>query len=262
MDARTAITRCAEQIRVLTEKREYGEAVRVFKEFVVRSRPMRSAQVIAELGRLAGDEAVRALVKSFGLAPCYYCELGRISCDQCGGANTIHANGKYCEDCGGRGHTACGFCGGTGFLSFDDVPSTLVGAVLNRRLTWVAGTLQGVLECSKGLEGTPESAGVSRDVFHRMSDATRVAAILADAEPLLRTAASSAAPSSRGEKMVKLARQCRELNGRSAARLGSAIVAHFHAQANREAEGSAQRTMWERRRDYFSSLMSDLTSQS
>jgi hypothetical protein len=262
MDARTAFTRCAAQIRASAEKREYGEAVRVFKEFAARSRPMRSAQVIGELRRIAGDEAIRVLVKSFALAPCYYCELGRISCEQCGGANTMHANGQYCDDCGGRGHTACGFCGGTGFLSFDDVPTRLLEAVLKRRLTWVAGTLQGVLDYSKGLDVRPGHGGVTRDVFHRMSDATRIAAILADTEPLLKTAGRGAEAASRTEKMAKLARQCRELNSRSAARLGIAISAHFQAQAEREPEGSAQRTMWERRRDYFASLMSDVSHPS
>jgi len=257
MDVRTAIKHCSSQLCALVEAREYGEGARVFKALLSRLHPMASAQVIAEFGRLGGEPALRMLVKSFSLAPCYYCESGRLSCERCGGTNTIQANGQYCEECGGHGQCVCSFCGGSGFLSFDDVPGSLVSAVLARRLTWASGTLKGVVDRARELERLAGSTRVTRDVFQRFADASRIAAVLNDAESVLASKSAAPDPSPRSRQMASLARQCRDVNARCADRLAQAIVAHCDARVRSEPDGSTERIVWERRRDYFGSLRSN-----
>lgn len=250
MDARTAIMDCASKLVALTRNRDYGEAVRLFKEVSEKLPSLTPDRVAVEVGRLSGEPALRALVKSFAFAPCYWCEEGHITCELCEGAETIAANGRYCEECGGCGHTLCMFCGGSGFLFFDQVPSGLAGVVANERLKWGASSLRRVARHSSKLKRLAAQEALFAELLDVFHTTLRIGAVLDNVEPVVEAGAQAAQRS----RLAKAANDCRQVNTKYRTGLAKAIVEYCRARANSEPPDSEQRTTWERRTDFYATL--------
>ena len=180
MESRDAIKSCASQVSALAKKRNYGEGVRVFKAAAARLSPTPIDKVAVQVHTIGGEAAHRALVKCFALAPCYYCESGRMTCEKCDGADTIMADGRYCDECGGTGHTPCMYCGGSGFLSFDGIPANLIDAVVGRRLKWAGRLLRGVAKRSARLKHVEAAQDISTDLFDLLRHTERIDAVIRD----------------------------------------------------------------------------------
>jgi len=257
MDARTAIMDCASKLVALAKKRDYGEAVRLFKEVSEKLPSFTPDRVAAEVGHLSGEPALRALVKSFAFAPCYWCEEGYMTCELCKGADTIASNGRYCEECGGYGHTLCAFCGGSGFLFFDQVPSSLVEAVANERLKWGASSLRRVARRSSNLKRLAVQEALSTELFDVFHTTLRIGAVLDNVEPVVRADDKSGAQAAQHSRLAKLANDCRHVNTKYQTGVAKAIIEYCQARANREPSDSEQRTAWERRTDFYTALASE-----
>jgi hypothetical protein len=253
MDKRTAIKGLASKLVALAKKRDYGEAVRLFKEVSEKLHALTPNRVAAEIGHLSGEPALRALVKSFALAPCYWCKEGYMTCELCQGADTIAANGRYCEVCGGYGHTLCMFCGGSGFLSFESVPKNILGTLAHERLKWSANSLQRVAKRSSRLRHGIIDERLSTELFDTFHTTLRITAVLDNIDPVI--APEDIPPKKRAKQSrdVVLAHQCRRVNQKYQGGFANAIVAFCQAQANRHSSESHRRTIWERRRDFYAS---------
>jgi hypothetical protein len=254
MDARTAIMDCASKLVALTKKRDYGEAVRLFKEVSEKLPSLTPDRVAVEVGHLSGEPALRALVKSFAFAPCYWCKEGYMTCELCDGADTIASNGRYCEECGGYGHTLCTFCGGSGFLFFDQVPSSLVEAVVSERLKWGASSLRRVARHSSKLKRLVVQEAMSTGLFDVFHTTLRIGAVLDNVKPVVEAGDEAGAQAAQRSRLAKVANDCRQVNTKYRTGLAKAIVEYCRARANSEPPGSEQRTTWERRTDFYSTL--------
>jgi len=257
MDARTAIMDCASKLVALAKKRDYGEAVRLFKEVSEKLPSFTPDRVAAEVGHLSGEPALRALVKSFAFAPCYWCEEGYMTCELCKGADTIASNGRYCEECGGYGHTLCAFCGGSGFLFFDEAPSNLVEAVANERLKWGASSLRRVAKRSSKLKRLVVQESLATELFDVFHTTLRIGAVLDNVMPVVETDDEADAQAAKHPRLAKLANDCRQVNTKYQTGFAKAIQEYCRGRANSEPLDSEQRTTWERRTDFYATLASE-----
>lgn len=257
MESRDAMTSCASQVSALAKKRDYGEGVRVFKAAAARLSPTPIDKVAVQFHKLGGEAAHRALVKCFALAPCYCCERGRMTCEQCEGADTITANGRYCEECGGTGYTPCTFCGGSGFLSFDAIPANLVEAVAGQRLKWAGRLLRGVAKHSARLKHIKATQDISTDLFDLLHQTERIDAVIENSEPILNHDGSAERQSTRYAELSKLADDCRQLNARYQTHLTSAVVRQCEARVVESPPESKARMIWQRRMEFYTSLGSE-----
>jgi hypothetical protein len=251
MVARTTISDYAFEIRGLVAKREYGEAVRRFEACASGLPPHARNELVSRLIRVGGAEAGAALTKTLARAPCYFCRDGQMSCDLCGGAKTFAANGQFCDTCGGHGQIVCTFCGGSGFLAFDSVPTNLAHAVAKQRLDWTARCLREVVRAAAALNRAGEASRKSGELFRLLAAVQRVTAILDEIEPLVLGRLVAGHRVSPGTRSDRLMAECRRLSDRYRRGLAKAIATSCRRRAEREYRGSAQRTAWERQSEFF-----------
>jgi hypothetical protein len=254
MDARTAIREYASKLVALAKERDYGEAVRQFKDLSERLSSLTPERIAVEVGRVGGEPAVRAMIRSFAFAPCYWCEEGYMTCEVCEGDDTAAANGRYCEECGGHGHTICTFCGGSGFLFFDEVPSSLFGIVARERLKWGASSLRQVARRSSKLERLDVQGSLPKELLDVFHITLRVGGLLDNVEPIVGSDEETDAHAAKHPPSAKLAKECRQVNRKHYTRFAATIVEFCRGRANREPLESKQRVMWERRADFYATM--------
>lgn len=238
----------------LAKKGDYGEAVRVFKELAAKLSPTPVGHVATEFTRSAGQAAVRALIKSFAFAPCYYCSAGRMTCELCDGADTISANGRYCEECGGAGATPCSFCGGSGFLSFDAVPPSLATTVASRRLKWVGSSLRTLARRSAGLSRSHPTRDIPIELSDLLHRTVRIGAVLDNVAPVIRNPHHERHQSTIASQTAKQIQEYARVNTSYHDHIANAIVKYCEGKANSAVPDSEQHTIWQRRKEFYKSM--------
>ena len=92
-----------------------------------------------------GKEATGKLVDAFTQFPCFYCKERLEACVSCDGRGTI-AGDMICEACVGLGVTRCGFCDGSGWITYNVVPPGLRLVVLAERVNRACSHIEKLLQ--------------------------------------------------------------------------------------------------------------------
>ena len=251
MSNRTSIPDCAGAIRAAVARGDYGEAVRRVEAVANERVSGRQAVAVALLIRGGGQETAEALAEAFARAPCYFCKDGRTSCDACGGAKTFAANGKYCDACGGHGLGRCAFCGGSGLVPLESVPSGLRRCIAARRVAWTAGVLRDVVQQLARLAGGGLPEHPLGECMPRLDALRRIAAVVAECRPVVANPAAASATDAAPGRAAELARECALISAARRRALAEALAAYCSRRATAEAVDALRRVVWERQAEFF-----------
>jgi len=253
MAGRTPILDCASEIRRFVARREYSEAVRRFEIVASWTPSSQRSKLAAEIVRAGGRITEAALTKAFARASCYFCRDGWMLCDQCEGAKTFAANGRFCDACGGLGRVPCTFCGGSGLLALDASPAVLRPKVAKRRIEWAVKLLQEVTRRVGNLRRWDVASTSLADRLRLLHSAERASEAAKEAK---RVVASSRSPGGgRGQRPreLDLAGVCRKRGQALAEALATAIAELCLREAQRHPAGSRRRAIWERQAEFYES---------
>lgn len=82
------------------------------------------------LVRSIGEKPAVKLIQALAYYPCFYCKNGLEDCGLCGSRRTNAAGRSCCEHCLDLLKVRCDFCGGSGWITYHDLPSGLWPAVI------------------------------------------------------------------------------------------------------------------------------------
>lgn len=130
-------------LRALDAGRE-TEAVHQFMQALSHDTRFSRMDLTFLLAKLLGRTRMNALVQAFARHPCMACKRGLLLCDECDGKG-IHTDGRICDTCVGLGTANCDFCAGSGWITYNYVPSGLRAAVVLARSKLALAAAQEIL---------------------------------------------------------------------------------------------------------------------
>jgi hypothetical protein len=157
------------------------------------------------LTKTIGKEATGKLVSAFAQFPCFYCRKGLEPCEACDGLGSV-ASGTICEACAGLGAARCGFCDGSGWVTYNVVPPGLRLSVLAERVNRASGRIEALLQKPVPKNASADPAKAAERCTKQMLDLNRQLGVLENAVVALRGLAR-AQPSSK-ERLAKIAGAC------------------------------------------------------
>lgn len=84
-----------------------------------------------------GKARAASLVAAFARHPCMGCKRGLLLCEECKGKG-VFGRGSICDRCLGLGTSNCGFCAGSGWITYNYVPPGIRVPVVTERVKLAA----------------------------------------------------------------------------------------------------------------------------
>jgi hypothetical protein len=109
-----------------------AEAARRFVAALAHDIAVPHSELLHWLETAIGKEPCRQLVRAFAAHPCMGCKRGLEPCRECMGKGVFGDN-RICDMCIGFGATNCGFCAGSGWMTYNFAPAGIRIAVLIAR---------------------------------------------------------------------------------------------------------------------------------
>ena len=100
---------------------------------------MSLAELLGQVEREAGDQAMGLIVSAFSHRRCYMCKDGTVPCKTCDGTGSVDR--FSCPQCDGLGVEPCSFCLGSSWTDRDAVPVEIRQAVLKHHVARVEKNL-------------------------------------------------------------------------------------------------------------------------
>jgi len=107
-------------------------AARLFLESYQMELLPRGLITSKQLSQIINKDDFSRLISALAHLPCFCCRKGIVQCDNCQGKGRLGRQ-DICETCLGLGVAPCKFCGGTGWISLEDLPAPFTGEVLKQR---------------------------------------------------------------------------------------------------------------------------------
>lgn len=98
------------------------------------------AWLVSSFGKQRAAHLLRALSRH----PCMGCRSGLIACEDCE-TKGFFADGRVCDACSGLGATNCGFCSGSGWITYNFLPVGLRSIVALERTKQTISATRGLL---------------------------------------------------------------------------------------------------------------------
>lgn len=225
------------------------EAVRRFVEICAHSPALPDDDLVRILTARIGKTATIRLIRAFAKHPCVGCNNGLETCEECEGKG-IDASNRVCESCIGLGVTDCGFCGGSGFVTYNFVPAGLRLVVVLERSQLVISRIKALLASPppdvEQLSVAKATKAVSQQllVAHRLLD-------------MLNNAVGATLVTGPGLRDERVRAKCRSACFASAARLGARVrqllrsLHSMNVQAAAAADHPAKRRAFARRANFY-----------
>ncbi|HEY7091360.1 MAG TPA: hypothetical protein VH518_24905 [Tepidisphaeraceae bacterium] len=126
-------------------QRRYADAVRIFLESQSRGIITADQNLLDDLIGELGPELTAQLISAFAHHPCPACISGLERCSECAGQGMRQPEQHVCPQCIGSGTVRCDFCGGSGLVHYNVIPSPMRFPVLKRRVNIVTRSFEKLL---------------------------------------------------------------------------------------------------------------------
>lgn len=168
------------RIRAALQANRGEEVVREITSAVSHGVIPARGEALAWLRKNLGSPAADAVVHAFASHPCFYCEHGLQPCESCDGAGHF-GPATVCDFCLGLGRCSCGFCNGTGLLTYQMVPPSLRPPVIHRRVNHALREIKRMM--SAEISAAPETTvGTARkELFRALIALDRLMGVLENA---------------------------------------------------------------------------------
>jgi len=131
-------------MRAVDSERE-KDAVHLFMQAVAHDPTLNQVDLPPVLTKVLGKSRTEFLIQAFAELPCMGCSRGIWLCDDCHGSG-ISGETSVCEKCTGLGAGNCGFCAGSGWITYNYMPPGLRPAVVLSRTRLVIAEARTLLE--------------------------------------------------------------------------------------------------------------------
>lgn len=165
------------RIRAALSRRNGGEAVRFFKDASSHGLIPSDANVLAWLRETLGNEPAEKLISAFARLPCFYCNKGVISCEDCKGRG-FEVDRTLCTKCLALGIDRCDFCGGSGWFTINHVPHAFQLPVIMRRVVFAGKEAKFILASDVPVVSSAEPAETRKLAAKALLQVNRLLGVL------------------------------------------------------------------------------------
>ncbi|CAN5483498.1 hypothetical protein BH09PLA1_BH09PLA1_02130 [soil metagenome] len=216
-----------------------GDARRAVQAFLQAARTLtipRGQSLTKLVNQALGQRGADQLILAFAAFPCPYCKMGFESCELCKGSGRSDTKNQACFTCMGLSGTACNFCGGSGWSTYNFFPADFRPAIADARSRWA------IRQSEKTLQELPKSnpsdgAGARRTLAAQMTNLNRALMSLGNAIDLARQLHRQP---SRRDFSAKLFVRCQKAQAQVRSRLADTLVS-LAAASRRVAEGASDK---------------------
>jgi len=151
------LERALEPVLEALKHKRHTEAARRLVEALAHGPAFELLNSAGWLRKRIGDAGLLQIVRAFAAYPCIGCKNGLEPCAECGGKGAFKS-GRICDICLGLGATDCGFCAGSGLITYNFVPTGIRLAVVLERCRLVFKQADALLASKLP---SPERSGLS-----------------------------------------------------------------------------------------------------
>ncbi len=138
---RTALQSIVEQLC----QNHGAEAIQLFAAAVTDGTVPAGVKLQRWLTGQIGRQATAKLIHAYAKQPCFGCNRGLETCESCEGQGRWK-DGTICDRCIGMGLEHCGFCNGTGLITYNAIPADLRISAMFDRVDRAVRRLRALLE--------------------------------------------------------------------------------------------------------------------
>lgn len=138
------VRRFAQRLKATLQNDRTADAVRLFMDGVAHELVPNRPDLARWLMKVVGRAEMLRLAKAFALKECFYCKSGLERCEVCDGRG-YHRDHAICERCVGLGVAACDFCTGSGWVTYNYVPTGVRLPVILERAKAATGKAEALL---------------------------------------------------------------------------------------------------------------------
>lgn len=248
------VQKFARRLKACLKRGRSNEAVRLFMDGVAHELLPDRPDLARWLMKVVGRTETLRLAKAFALKECFYCKSGLDRCDACDGRG-YHRDQTVCERCVGVGVAACDFCTGSGWVTYNYVPTGLRLLVILQRAKAATGKADVLLRKPIPSVSARSSRETGRALAKELVVLNRLMGVFENALAVVEKLALRG--SQTGPGMVKLVRACLRTARKLQIRTRHVLrgLADFARMESTRAAKSASRAVAARRARFYDGLV-------
>lgn len=229
-----------------------AEAVHQFMQALAHDTTLKHVDLPPVLAKSLGRKRADALVTAFAEHPCMVCKRGLLLCEECDGKG--HIGDRMCEECLGLGAANCSFCAGSGWITYNYVPSGLRAAVVVARSRLALADARGLMADALPEAGQGRASLNRKQLAQSLLRLNRLMGAFNNALGVARHPPETGSAATRMlEKVEAACSKAAEKLERRIRRLLVLLSGAFQAEAAR-ADGPGKQRLAERRAAFYGAL--------
>lgn len=147
------------------------DAVHLFVQSMGHGLAARQSDLLQLVVSQLGKARAESLIAAFARHTCMGCKRGLLLCEECKGTG-VFGEGSICDRCIGLGAANCGFCAGSGWITYNYVPPGIRVPVVTERVKLAAK--QATEAMAEALPQSDDPPLTRKELAHRLLELNRL----------------------------------------------------------------------------------------